>query len=145
MFVVRLLVLMFLAAYSLSMGQIPSDGLNGFGKLVAFSVVVFVPALYLLPTYEAWRKQHPNLSSIALLNIFLGWTLVGWVASLVWAFKTPSSNPYPSPVLMPREPSYLDTPIVTKPATKLCPFCAEEIMVAAIKCKHCGSDVAAAT
>lgn len=27
----------------------------------------------------------------------------------------------------------------TKPATKACPFCAEDVRVEAIKCKHCGS------
>lgn len=26
-------------------------------------------------------------------------------------------------------------------ATKTCPFCAEEVLAAAIKCKHCGSDL----
>jgi ribosomal protein L37AE/L43A len=26
-------------------------------------------------------------------------------------------------------------------ATKCCPFCAEEILSAAIKCKHCGSNL----
>ena len=44
------------------------------------------------------------------------------------------------------------TPVVTvtapavpiKPnfATKTCPFCAEEVKAAAVKCKHCGSDLA---
>jgi hypothetical protein len=32
-----------------------------------------------------------------------------------------------------------------KAATKPCPFCAEEILVAAIKCKHCGSTLNAST
>lgn len=27
-------------------------------------------------------------------------------------------------------------------ATKACPFCAETVLAAAIKCKHCGSDIA---
>jgi len=104
MFVLRLITLLFFAAYSVSMGQIPSDELNGFGKLVSASVIFFVPALYLLPTYEAWRKEHVNLSAIALLNIFLGWSLIGWVVAMVWAFKKPAvqvTTAYVPPVLVP--------------------------------------------
>lgn len=85
---VRLIVLLFLAAYSWSMGQIPPDELNGFGKLVALLFFVIAPALYLLPTFEAWKRRHKSLVSIALLNIFLGWTLLGWVAAMVWACKS---------------------------------------------------------
>lgn len=143
MFVLRFVVLLFLAAYSISMGKIPSDGLNGFGKLISLSVVIFVPALYLLPTYEAWRKESANLASIALLNIFLGWSLIGWVAALVWAFK--ESPVQPPPVIPTSAPaSYLDTPVAVRSAVKQCPYCAEDILAAAIKCKHCGSDLLAA-
>lgn len=84
----RLIVLLFLAAYSWSMGQIPSNELNGFGKLVAMLFFVVAPALYLLPTFEAWKRKHKSLASVALLNIFLGWTLLGWVAAMVWACKS---------------------------------------------------------
>ncbi len=34
---------------------------------------------------------------------------------------------------------------LTPEATKRCPFCAEEILSAAIKCKHCGSELTAET
>lgn len=38
------------------------------------------------------------------------------------------------------EPQEKPAPVST---TKTCPFCAEDILVAAIKCKHCGSSVPA--
>lgn len=82
----RIIVLAFLAFYSWSMGQLPPNELNGFGKLVSMLFFVFGPALYLLPTYEAWN--HKSFNAIALLNVFLGWTLIGWVAALVWACKS---------------------------------------------------------
>lgn len=85
---VRIVILLFLAFYSWSMGQIPSNELNGFGILVSGLFFVFGPALYLLPTYEAWKRDHKSLSSIALLNIFLGWTVIGWIVAIVWACKS---------------------------------------------------------
>lgn len=89
---VRLMVLLFLAFYSWSMGQTPPHELNGFGKLVSALFFVFGPALYLLPTYEAWKRGHKSLSAIALLNVFLGWTVIGWISALVWACKSQIQN-----------------------------------------------------
>lgn len=139
MFVLRLLVLSFLAAYGIGMGKIPSGELNAFGVFISFTAIVSVPALYMLPTFEAWLKKHPNLVSIALVNFFLGWSLVGWVVAVVWAFKRPEpqvvrqeSKPY-APMFQSQEPKKV----------KACPYCAEDILVAAVKCKHCGSELLA--
>ena len=44
-------------------------------------------AFYFLPSIIGFRKNQPNKVSILLLNLFLGWSLVGWVVSLVWATK----------------------------------------------------------
>jgi len=33
------------------------------------------------------RERHDKLS-IFLLNFFLGWSVVGWVISLIWACKS---------------------------------------------------------
>ncbi|WP_223538797.1 superinfection immunity protein [Pseudomonas sp. BF-R-12] len=140
MFVVRFLLLLFLAFYGWSMGRIPSDELNGFGKLMAYSSFIFIPALYLLPTYEAWKKNHRNIAAISVINVFLGWSLIGWVGALVWAFKSPPFNQ--KTVVQPPISTLAPTPAQSR-KTKICPYCAEEILAAAVKCKHCGSDVGA--
>lgn len=88
MFALRFIVLLFLVCYSWSMGQIPSNQLNAFGTFVSLLFFLAAPALYLLPTYEAWKRKHPNMAAIALVNVFLGWSLFGWVVATVWAFKT---------------------------------------------------------
>lgn len=85
---VRLMVLLLLVAYSWAMGQTPPAGLNAFGKLVSSLFFILAPALYLLPTYEAWKRDHPSLTSIALVNLFLGWSLIGWVVAFAWACKS---------------------------------------------------------
>lgn len=41
--------------------------------------------IYFLPFLVAYRNSHPQTAAIGVLNFFLGWTFVGWVAALVWA------------------------------------------------------------
>jgi hypothetical protein len=43
--------------------------------------------LYFFPSIAATRYQHPKQSAILYLNIFLGWTIVGWVVALRWALQ----------------------------------------------------------
>jgi len=137
MFVVRLLVLSFLAFFSYSMGM-ERGGLNAFGKLVAISGIVFVPALYMLPTIEAAIRKSNNLPAIAAVNFFLGWSLIGWVAALGWAFKNPE------PVILAKTSTPPSSEFSANPGTKPkkdCPFCGEEVLAVAVKCKHCGSEL----
>lgn len=48
-------------------------------------MVVFVLVIYLVPTLIANINRHRNRTAILVLNIFLGWTFIGWVVALVWA------------------------------------------------------------
>lgn len=136
MVIVRFLVLLFLASYGIAMGN--QGQLNGFGNLVALSALFTVPALYLLPTYEAWNRKHENLMALGLLNLFLGWTFIGWVGAMVWAFKKPSTvvTSIATADLAPTERKENN-----QKETKSCLFCGEDILAVAIKCKHCGSNV----
>ena len=47
--------------------------------------IIILLSLYFLPTIIAFMRNKENKISILALNLFLGWTLIGWVLSLVWA------------------------------------------------------------
>ena len=52
------------------------------GSLLLLALVI---ALYFVPWLVAVSRKHNNAGAIAVLNIFLGWTFLGWVAALVWS------------------------------------------------------------
>jgi hypothetical protein len=63
---------------------------NEMEVVFGFVVLAFALFVYLLPTYVAWAKTHANLAAIAMLNVLLGWTFIGWVVALVWAMSKPA-------------------------------------------------------
>jgi RsiW-degrading membrane proteinase PrsW (M82 family) len=50
--------------------------------------ILLLIALYFLPSIIAAKKEKPNKTSILILNLFLGWTLIGWVVALIWAVSS---------------------------------------------------------
>jgi Superinfection immunity protein len=42
-------------------------------------------SIYFLPAIIAGFRNHHNTAAILVLNLFLGWTGLGWIASLVWS------------------------------------------------------------
>jgi len=43
--------------------------------------------MYFLPSIIALVKSKRDTTAIFLLNLFLGWTAIGWIIALVWAAK----------------------------------------------------------
>ncbi len=43
--------------------------------------------LYFLPSIIALARSKRDTLAIFLLNLFLGWSVVGWIVALVWAAK----------------------------------------------------------
>jgi hypothetical protein len=41
--------------------------------------------LYFLPAIIAHFRGHPYSGWLLILNVFLGWTTIGWVLLLIWA------------------------------------------------------------
>lgn len=87
------------------------------------SAIVAVLALfiYFIPGFVAGSKKHRNATAIWVLNLFLGWTAIGWIVALVWANTQGKDGSAPSP----------DTHVK-------CPDCAELVLREARRCKHCG-------
>jgi hypothetical protein len=48
-------------------------------------LVLLALAAYMLPTIVAGSRHHPNTAPVLVLNLLLGWTLVGWAVALAWA------------------------------------------------------------
>jgi hypothetical protein len=55
---------------------------HGFLGLGAGTVCL---ALYFLPTIVAALRSHPSAGAIFAINLFFGWTFIGWIICLVWA------------------------------------------------------------
>lgn len=47
--------------------------------------LAFVFLVYFLPTLWAAIRYSKRTSGIFVLNLFLGWTFLGWVIALAWA------------------------------------------------------------
>ncbi len=45
-------------------------------------------AIHFLPTIVAALRNSRNVVGIFLVNLFLGWTVIGWVVALIWAITS---------------------------------------------------------
>lgn len=65
---------------------------TGFGYVFLIVFLVGALAIYFIPTIIARRRKHPSRNSILIVNIFLGWTFLGWVGALAWSFSGAKPN-----------------------------------------------------
>lgn len=89
---------------------------------IGFVIIAIACVLYFLPAIIASKRDHPNIAAIVLLNIFVGWTLLGWLGALIWSVAA-----------TPTAPAAQSTT-----ESKTCPQCAESVKAAAKVCRFCG-------
>ncbi|UWU20931.1 superinfection immunity protein [Rhizobium sp. CB3060] len=66
------------------------------GSVVAatFLIIGLIATLiYLIPTIIAFCRSHPNRWLIAVINVALGGTGIGWLGALVWACSAAHLSP----------------------------------------------------
>ena len=55
-------------------------------ETIAISIFAFLGLLaYLTPTAVAAAREHHQTGAIFVTNLLLGWTLLGWIAALIWS------------------------------------------------------------
>ena len=78
-------------------------------------------ALYLLPAIIGRNKR--NAQAIFVLNLFLGWTVLGWIVALVWAVTVDPPN------------------LATKRTQLNCGACGHPIRQPERYCSHCSAEI----
>ncbi len=61
-----------------------------------------IPVLYFVPAVIAAGKEHPQPGGVFFVNLFLGWTVIGWFVALFWAIE--KGKPVaiaPAPIITP--------------------------------------------
>lgn len=59
-----------------------------FGSTSTILMVLAIVVIYMLPTFIAFGREHPRRQDITVVNILLGWTLIGWIGVFLWALLT---------------------------------------------------------
>ncbi|MFL6429822.1 MAG: superinfection immunity protein [Acidobacteriaceae bacterium] len=72
--------------------------LSAFVALGTLGGFAFTLALYFLPALVAKSRHHPNTSAIFMVNLFFGWTFLGWVICFIWACTRPAAPVLYAPV-----------------------------------------------
>lgn len=91
-------------------------------------LVLLAFAAYFLPAIVGWNKKASG--GILVLNLFLGWTVIGWIIALAWAL---ASDPAPTHVLV-----YQTGPTAYAPGS-YCPSCGSYLAAVGRFCSRCGA------
>lgn len=57
-------------------------------EIIGIGAVIGICILYLVPVLLAYDRKHKDVASIGVVNVLLGWTIIGWVVALAWALKS---------------------------------------------------------
>ena len=78
--------------------------------LLGGAALVAAALLYLLPLLVGAHRDVPPLRRLVLVNVLLGWTVLGWLYCLALAVRRPRPRPATPRASAWRDPSLQDRP-----------------------------------
>lgn len=73
--------------------------MNDASLIFSFMLWALILIAYIMPAAIASHRKCKATAAIAIVNVFLGWTFIGWVVALAWAVSGEKST-------TPREPLF---------------------------------------
>jgi Superinfection immunity protein len=58
--------------------------------LAMLALILIVLGVYWLPSIVGYFRHVPHIFSVVVTNALLGWTVIGWLVSLVMALRPPA-------------------------------------------------------
>lgn len=136
------------------MAVLDSDpGAAAAGLIVGLFILAIILGLYFLPGILATARHAKNAAPVWVIDIFLGWTLVGWVVALAMAFgetreeadrpryvvqAVPLSSAGPTP---PNPPGPAPAPTLVSTSQQTCRSCGQPSGAGRF-CQNCGASLA---
>jgi hypothetical protein len=65
--------------------------------MLGLMTLIVLIALYLIPAWVAFGRHHHDRVAILVLNLLLGWSVLGWIIALVWALTAVRHELNPAP------------------------------------------------
>ncbi len=72
--------------------------INNIGPWEIINLVFLLPYIllylfvYLLPVIIAYWRSKSDIKKIFIVNLLLGWTVIGWIVALIWAVSINENN-----------------------------------------------------
>lgn len=64
------------------------------GTAIGLAGALFWTVVYFIPSFMARGKS--SFFPILMVNIFFGWSVIGWIVALIWAMGADGRSPKPS-------------------------------------------------
>ena len=65
-----------------------STGSSAGSPVLTVILIIFAIAAYWAPSITAAWRRVPNTGSVVIVNLFLGWTVIGWIVALAMACRS---------------------------------------------------------